>query len=87
MNAHRAIDVGVAISQGFDVGGVVGADANAQEVPYPTLAGSFKGGVEGAAVLGKVEAIKVAMGIYEHRNQGLSHKRGRANDTPVGHGI
>ena len=87
MNAHRAIDVGVAISQGFDIGGVVGADANAQEVPYPTLAGSFKGGVEGATVLGKVEAIKVAMRIYEHRNLSLSHTRGRANDTPVSHGI
>ena len=87
MNTHRAVYVGIAISQGFDVGGVVGADANAQEVPYPTLAGSFKGGVEGAAVLGKVEAIKVAMGIYEHRNLSLSHKRGRANDTPVSHGI
>jgi hypothetical protein len=36
-------------------------------VPYSALARCLKGGIEGAAVLGKVEAIKVAMGIYEHR--------------------
>ena len=87
MDTDRAIHVGVAISQGFDVGGVLCADTNAQEVTDPALAGRLKGGVEGTAVLGKVEAIKVAMGIYEHRNLSLSHKRGRANDTPVSHGI
>ena len=87
MDTHRAIYVGIAIGQGFDVGGVFRADANAQEVPYSTLTGSLKGSIKGTAVLGKVEAIKVAMGIYEHRNLSLSHKRGRANDTPVSHGI
>ena len=67
MDTHRAIHVRVAIREGFDVGRIVGADADAQEVPDPTLAGRFQGGVEGTAVLGEVEAIKVAMGIYEHR--------------------
>jgi hypothetical protein len=71
VDTHRTIDVGVAISQGFDVGGVFGADTDTQEVPYPTLAGSLKSGVEGTVVLGEVEAIKVAMGIYEHRKSGL----------------
>lgn len=75
MNAHRAVDIGITIGQGFDVGGVFRADADAQEVPYPTLARSFKGGVEGAAVLGQVEAIKVAMGIYEHRDLQLESRK------------
>ncbi|RMQ84193.1 hypothetical protein ALP97_05217 [Pseudomonas salomonii] len=72
VNTDRAVDIGIAISQGFDVGGVVGAHADAQEVPYPTLACRFQGGIEGAAVLGKVEAIKVAVGIYEHRKVRLN---------------
>ena len=67
MDAHRAIYIGIALGQGLDVGGVLGADTDTQEVPDPTLAGRFQGGVEGTAVLGEVEAIKVAMGIYEHR--------------------
>jgi hypothetical protein len=67
MDTHRAIHVGIAIREGFDVGRIVGADADTQEVPDPTLAGRFQGGVEGTAVLGEVKAIKVAMGIYEHK--------------------
>jgi hypothetical protein len=66
VDTHRTIHIGVAISKGFDVGGVFSADADAQEVPYPALARSFKGGVKGAAVLSEVEAIKVTVGIYEH---------------------
>jgi hypothetical protein len=38
-------------------------------VPYSTTARRFKGCVKGAGVLGKVEAVKVAMGIYEHRKK------------------
>ena len=67
MDANRAVHVVVTIGQGFDVGGVVGADADAQEVPDPALTSRFQGGVEGAAVRGEVKAIKVAMGIYEHK--------------------
>jgi hypothetical protein len=90
VDAYRAIDIGIPVGQCFDVGSVFGAHADAQEVPYSALARCLKGGIEGAVVLGKVEAIKVAMGIYEHRklrleSGKLSHGKLAANDTPVGH--
>lgn len=75
MDTHRAVHIGITLGQGFDVGGVFSADTDAQEVPYPTLASGFEGRVEGAAVLGEVEAIKVAMGIYEHRNLRLKSRK------------
>ena len=56
MDTDRAIDIGIAVGQRFDVGGVFSAHADAQEVPYPSLACSFERGVEGAAVLGEVKA-------------------------------
>lgn len=64
MYTHRTIHIGIAISQGFDVSRVLRADADAQEMPYPTLARSVEGRIKGTAVLGQVEAIEVAMGIY-----------------------
>lgn len=33
MHAHRAIDIGIALGQALDRGGVVSADANTQEMP------------------------------------------------------
>ncbi len=81
MDTHRAVHIGITLGQGFDVGGVFSADTDAQEVPYPTLASGFEGRVEGAAVLGEVEAIKVAMGIYD-----LNHGKCLAHDTPAGLG-
>jgi hypothetical protein len=67
MHANRTIDIVVTFGQGFDVGGVIGADANAQKVPYPALTGRIECSVQGAVVGGEVEAIKVTMGIYEHK--------------------
>ena len=41
VDAHRTIHIGITLGQGFDIGGVIGADADAQEVPYPALACGF----------------------------------------------
>jgi hypothetical protein len=43
-------------------------------MPYPTLACGVESSIKGAAVLGKVEAIKVAMGIYEHKKLQLESR-------------
>jgi hypothetical protein len=67
VDTHRTIHIGIAIGEGFDVGGVFSTDADAQEMPDPALARRFEGGVKGACVLGKVKTVKVAMGIYEHK--------------------
>ena len=72
VHADRAIDIVIALGQGFDVGRVVGADTDAQEVPYPTLAGRIQGGIQGAVMGGEVKAIKVTMGIYEHKRLQLT---------------
>jgi hypothetical protein len=67
MHADRAVDVVIPLGQGFDIGGVVDADTDTQKVPYPALTGRLEGGIQGAVVSGEVEAIQVAMGIYEHK--------------------
>jgi hypothetical protein len=67
MHANRAIDVLITLSQGFDIGGIVGTDADTQKVPYPALTGSIESSVQGSVMGGKVKAIEVAMGIYEHK--------------------
>jgi hypothetical protein len=67
MHANRAVDVVITLGQGFDIGGVVGADTDAQKVAYPALTGRVEGGIQGAIVGSEIEAIKVAMGIYEHK--------------------
>jgi hypothetical protein len=36
-------------------------------VPYSTLTGRIEGGIQRAVMGGEVEAIKVTMGIYEHK--------------------
>jgi hypothetical protein len=72
MHADRAIDIVVALGQCFDIGCVVGADTDAQEVPYPAFAGRIEGGIQRAVMGGEVEAIKVTMGIYEHKRLQLT---------------
>jgi hypothetical protein len=67
MHADRTIDIVVALGQGFDIGRVVSTDADTQKVAYPTLAGRIEGGIQRAVMGGEVEAIKVTMGIYEHK--------------------
>ncbi|MCY1399052.1 hypothetical protein D9M71_141010 [compost metagenome] len=67
VHAHRAVDIVITFGQGLDVGRVVRADTDTQKVPYPTLPGSFQGSIQGALVGGQVKAIKVTMGIYEHK--------------------
>ena len=46
--------------------GVVTLQKQSQQLDA-TLPGRFQRGIQGAVVGGKVEAIKVAMGIYEHK--------------------
>ncbi|MNT89042.1 hypothetical protein D3C72_2297010 [compost metagenome] len=72
MHAHRAVDIVIAFGQCLDVGRVVRADSNTQKVPYPALPGSLQGSIQGAVVGGQVEAIKVTMGIYEHKGLQLT---------------
>jgi hypothetical protein len=67
MHADRTVDVVITFSQGFDVGGVIDTDADAQKVPYPALTGRIECSIQGAVVGGEVETIKVTMGIYEHK--------------------
>lgn len=66
MHANRTIDVGVTLGQGFYRGGVIGANANAQEMADTTGAGGVQRGIQGATMGGKVEAIKVTVGVDEH---------------------
>jgi len=67
MHANRTVDIVVTLGQGFDVGGILDADADTQKVPNPTQTGRIECGIQGAVVGGEVEAIKVAMGVYEHK--------------------
>jgi hypothetical protein len=67
MHADRAIDVVITLGQGFDIGGVVDADTDTQKVPDSALTGGLKGSIQGSVVGGEIEAIEVAMGIYEHK--------------------
>jgi hypothetical protein len=46
MHADRTIDIGIPLGESFDVGGVVGADADAQKVSDPTLAGRSECGIQ-----------------------------------------
>jgi hypothetical protein len=67
MHAHRTIDIVITFGQGFNVRGVVDADADTQKVTDPAFPGRIKRGIEGAVVGGKVKSIEVTMGIYEHK--------------------
>jgi hypothetical protein len=77
VHAHRAVHVVIFLGQGFDVGSVVDADADTQKVPYPALSGGIKGGIEGAVVGSEIKAIKVTMGIYEHKKDCNLHRMSR----------
>ncbi|MNP31587.1 hypothetical protein D3C76_1247140 [compost metagenome] len=86
MDAYRAVNVAVTLTQVFDRLGVVGTDADAQEMADTTGAGSLKGRIQRTLVSGEVETIEMAMGIYKHgqmttlkRNKGAARlNAGRA---------
>ncbi len=88
VHAHRAVDIGVTLAQRLDRTGILGTDADAQEMPYPTLAGRLQGGVEGTLVGTEIETVEVAMGIYEHGNTTHIRKRWKSTHArqlhPVG---
>jgi len=67
VHADRTVDVGIAFGQGFYISRILGADADTEEVPDATLTRSVKGRIKGSVVLGKIEAVKMTMGIYEHK--------------------
>ena len=67
MHADRAIDVAITLSQGFDISSIIGTHADAQKVPDPACARCVECGIQRAVMGGEVEAIKVTMGIYEHK--------------------
>jgi hypothetical protein len=67
VHANRTVDIVITLGQGFDVGGVVDTDADTQKVPDSTLAGRVERGIQRAVMGGEVKAIKVTMGIYEHK--------------------
>lgn len=66
MHTHRAVDVGIALRQRLDCPGVVGADADTQEVLHTTGAGGSQRRIEGTIVGRQVEAVEVAVGINQH---------------------
>ncbi|MNE36453.1 hypothetical protein D3C80_1302630 [compost metagenome] len=46
MHADRTVDVVITLGQGFDVGGIVGADTDTQKVPDAALASRIKCGIQ-----------------------------------------
>jgi hypothetical protein len=66
MNAHRAINVVVSFSQRLDRPGVISADANAEKVSDTPVTCRLKGSIQRSGMLGEVQAVKVAVGIYKH---------------------
>ena len=76
MHAYRAIDIRVALGQALDHGGVVGTDANTQEVADASGARRIQGSIQRAAMGSEVETIKVAMGVDQHS------RRTRAKGKP-----
>ncbi|BBH34635.1 hypothetical protein PBDP_4172 [Pseudomonas sp. St290] len=79
VDTDRAIDIGITFGQCLDVGGVVGADADAQEVTDTPLAGRVQRSIQGAAVGSEVETVKVTMGIYKHKGLGYIVWVGRSD--------
>jgi hypothetical protein len=73
VDTHRTIDIRITVGQDLYVGGVIGADTDAQEMPDASLARGIQRGVQRTAMGGKVEAIKVTMGIYEHMGPATSY--------------
>jgi hypothetical protein len=67
MHANRAVDVVITLGQRFDISRVIDADADTQKVPNPALTSGIQSCVQGSVVGCQVKAIKVAMGIYEHK--------------------
>src|SRR6059058_6249155 len=74
MDADRAVDIGIALGERFDVSCVFDAHANTEKVTDAALTSRFEGRVKRAGMFGKVEAIKVAMGIYEHKAATTSYE-------------
>nr|BFE95300.1 hypothetical protein GCM10020185_58360 [Pseudomonas brassicacearum subsp. brassicacearum] len=79
MNTDRTIDIGITFGQGLDVGGVVGADADAQEMTDTPFTGRVQRSIQGAAMGSEVETVKVTMGIYKHKRPGYIVWVGRSD--------
>ena len=67
VHAHRTVHIGITLGQGFDIGRVVSADANAQKMPHPAITRRLQGGVQRTVVGTQIKAIKMAVGVNEHR--------------------
>ncbi|SST12111.1 Uncharacterised protein [Acinetobacter baumannii] len=66
VHAHRTVHVGIALGQGLHRLGIVGADADAEELTDATRSRGIQRRIERAAMGGQVEAIEVAVGIDQH---------------------
>ncbi|MNP51779.1 hypothetical protein D3C76_1461260 [compost metagenome] len=66
MNTHRTVDVGVTLTQILDRLGIIGTDADAQEMADAAGTGGIQRGIQRTLVSAEVETIEVAMGIYKH---------------------
>ena len=81
VDTYRAIDIGIAIRQGFDITGVIGTHADAQEMTDPALAGGFKGCIQRAVVGAQIKAIEVAWPRMS--SSGESDEAAHVHDMPM----
>ncbi len=65
VNAHRAVNVGIALGQGLHRGCIAGIDANAEELADATGARGIQRCIQGAVMKGKIESIQVTVGVDE----------------------
>ncbi|BCA30062.1 hypothetical protein PtoMrB4_40390 [Metapseudomonas otitidis] len=64
--ADRAVHITVAVGQGLHCGSVIGAHANAEELPNAPGARRIERCIEGAAMGSQVKAIKMTMRVDQH---------------------
>ena len=65
MDAHGAVDVGIAFGQGLHRGGIAGIDADAEELADTPGARGIERCIQGAVMKGKIESIQVTVGVDE----------------------
>jgi hypothetical protein len=66
VNAHRTVDVVIALRQRLDGSGVIGAYADTQKVTDAPATRRIESGVQRTPVLSEVETIEMTVGIYKH---------------------
>jgi hypothetical protein len=71
VHAHRAIDIGVTLSQTFNLRSIVSTNPDAEEMTNAARARSIECRIERTAMGGEIETVKVTVGINQHGNNHL----------------